>query len=283
MHKNNVILLDEFDYYKSEKDIASSDFIQKSSLTKVLMTSEDAKQIIDKSLSGSRPMSGSILVASQINPNKYFDVNNQNLTENLREDFFETLLRYAPKFGASEVTVTYKTNEKSDEKQSEQKEYEFNADGSYKGTDIKGLYSNNSFQDSSNIRNTTYDILKNQKSNQKVKKATKEEVIKCFEEEGIAYKSIDLFVRMLDNFDGNELINEKISISKTVQTSDKLLKQLNAAISAKNILFSAQLDASYMSETKQALETFQSTELEITIKFHECTDEKKSFIKRVFR
>jgi hypothetical protein len=274
MQKNNVILLDEFDYYKSEKDNASSNFIHNSSLTKVLIISDEGKRIIQKSLLGEQPISGTMLVASQINPNQYYDVHSQNLTQTLREDYFEILLRYAPLFGASEVIITYEANENSREKQFEQTQHQINAGGSYKGIDVNGSYSNNSSQDSSDAEKKTIKTIKSQKTNPKLKKATREEIIKCFEEDGIAYNSIPLFSRMLTTFNGTELIKEGISISKTVQSSDKILKQLEAAISAKNILFTAQLDASYMSETKQSLQTFQSTEIEITIQFHIAADEE---------
>lgn len=275
MQKNNVILLDEFDYYKSEKDNASSNFIHNSSLTKVLMTSDEGKNIIQKSLFGEQPISGTMLVASQINPNQYYDVHSQNLTQTLREDYFEILLRYAPLFGASEVIITYEANENSREKQFEQTQHQINAGGSYnKGIDVNGSYSNNSSQDSSDAEKNTIKTIKSQKTNPKPKKATREEIIKCFEEDGIAYNSIPLFSRMLTTFNGTELIKEGISISKTVQSSDKILKQLEAAISAKNILFTAQLDASYMSETKRSLQTFQSTEIEISIEFHISTDKE---------
>lgn len=275
MQKNNVILLDEFDYYKSEKDNASSNFIHNSSLTKVLMTSDEGKNIIQKSLLGEQPISGTMLVASQINPNQYYDVHSQNLTQTLREDYFEILLRYAPLFGASEVIITYEANENSREKQFEQTQHQINAGGSYnKGIDVNGSYSNNSSQDSSDAEKNTIKTIKSQKTNPKPKKATREEIIKCFEEDGIAYNSIPLFSRMLTTFNGTELIKEGISISKTVQSSDKILKQLEAAISAKNILFTAQLDTNYMSETKRSLQTFQSTEIEISIEFHISTDKE---------
>ncbi|HZF71242.1 hypothetical protein [Sulfuricurvum sp.] len=268
MQKNNVILLDEFDYYKSEKDNASSNFVHNSSLTKVLMTSDEGKNIIQKSLLGEQPISGTMLVASQINPNQYYDVHSQNLTQTLREDYFEILLRYAPFFGASEVIITYEVNDNTNTRQSEKEKYQVKGDGSYKGFDARASYGNSSSQDGSNTTKATIKLTKSQKTNPKLKKATREEIIKCFEEDGIAYNSIPLFSRMLTNFNGTELIKEGISISKTVQSSDKILKQLEAAISAKNILFTAQLHASYMSETLQTLQTFQSTEIEISIQFH---------------
>lgn len=274
MQKNNVILLDEFDYYKSEKDNASSNFIHNSSLTKVLMTSDEGKNIIQKSLFGEQPISGTMLVASQINPNQYYDVHSQDLTQTLREDYFEILLRYAPLFGASEVIITYEVNDNSSTKQSEQTKVQYNADSSCKSLDASVSYEASSEQDGTNTTKATTKLTKSQKTNPKLKKASKEEIIKCFEEDGIVYNSIPLFSRMLTTFNGTELIKEGISISKTVQSSDKILKQLEAAISAKNILYTAQLDASYMLETKQALQTFQSTEIEISIQFHISKDEE---------
>jgi hypothetical protein len=269
---NNVILLDEFDYYKANKDNASSIFIESSSLRPVLMTSEEGEKIKEKSLSGEQPISGTMLVASQINPNKYYDVHSQDLTQTLREDYFEILLKYAPMFGASEVIITYEVNDKSHEKQSEQSESKFKGDGSYKGFDAGASCASSSSQDTANTMKATTKLTKSQTTNHRLKKANKEEIIKCFEEDGIRYDSIPLFSRMLMTFNGTELIKEGISISKTVQSSDRILKQLEAAISAKNILFSAQLNANYMSETKQSLETFQSTEIEISIQFHISTD-----------
>ena len=273
MQKNNVILLDEFDYYKSEKDNSSSNFIHNSSLTKDLTTSDEGKNIIQKSLLGEQPISGTMLVASQINPNRYYDVHSQDLTQTLQKDYFEILLRYAPFFGASEVIITCEVNDNSSIKQSEQIKAQFNADGNYGGLDASASSKNSSLQDGSNTTKRTTKLTQSQKTNPKLKKASIEEIIKCFEEDGIAYNSIPLFSRMLTTFNGTELIKEGISISKTVQSSDKILKQLVAAISAKNILFTAQLDANYMLETKQALQTFQSTEIEISIQFHISRDE----------
>lgn len=273
MQKNNVILLDEFDYYKASKDNASSNFIHNSSLYPVLMTSDEGRDIIEKSFSGDRQISGTMLVASQINPNKYFDVHSPDLIQTLREDYFEILLKYAPIFGASEVIIKYEANENSHEKEFSQTRHQINAGGSYKGIDVNGSYSDKSLQDSSNTTTTKAIITKSQKTNPKLKKATIEEIIKCFEEDGIVYDSIPLFKRMISTFNGIEFIKEGISISKTVQSSDKILKQLEAAISTKNILFTAQLDTNYMSETKQALQTFQSTEIEISIQFHITADE----------
>jgi hypothetical protein len=273
MQKNNVILLDEFDYYKANKDNASSIFLQSSSLHPLLITSDEGKKIIKESLSGEQPISGTMLVASQINPNKYFDVHSPDLIQTLREDYFEILLKYAPIFGASEVIIKYEANENSHEKQFSQTQHQINAGGSYKGIDADGSYSDKSLQNSSNTTTTKAIITKSQKTNPKLKKATREEIIKCFEEDGIVYNSIPLFSRMIGTFNGTEFIKEGISISKTVQSSDKILKQLEAAISTKNILFTAQLDTNYMSETKQALQTFQITEIEISIQFHIAADE----------
>ena len=272
--QKNIILLDEFDYYKSEKDIASFNFIQKSSLKSILMTSVEGKNIIEKSLSDNQPISGIILVASQVNPNKYFDIRSENLREDLREDFFYSLIKYAPMFGASKISITSKDNKISQEKQSEQEKSQYKAAGSYEGLDANASYLTSSSQDGSNATNRTKNHIREREFFEGLKKANTEEIIKCFEEDGIDYKSIPLFKEMIDNFSGNKHINEEILISTSEQSSKNLLNQLDAAIAAKNVLFSAQLDVNYMSETKQAIQTFQSTTIKISIHFHECTAEE---------
>lgn len=271
---NNVILLDEFDYYKSEKDNASSNFIRDLSLTKVLMISDEGKNIIQKSLFGKQPISGIILVASQVNPNKYFDIRSENLRENLREDFFNSLIKYAPMFGASKISITSKDNKISQEKQSEQEKSEYKAGGSYKGLDANASYLTSSSQDGSNATNRTKNHIREREFFEGLKKANTEEIIKCFEEDGIDYKSIPLFKEMIDNFSGNKHINEEILISTSEQSSKNLLNKLDVAIDAKNVLFSAQLDVDYMLQTKQAIQTFQSTKIKISIHFHITDDEE---------
>ena len=266
MQHNNIILLDEFEYYKARKDPSSLRFINDSLLQPILMTGDVGKSIIKRSHLDNL-ISGSLLVTSQVCPSKYFDIHSPNLVQDLRDEYFEILLKYAPFFGASEVIITYEANESSEAVRSNEKKSNYAGEASKYFTSGKASYSDHSAQDNSNNQKSAYTHTKSQLTNSKLRKSKKEDIIRIFEQDGIAYDSIPLLSRMLSLFGGSEVIEEKIFIGKTIQSSERLLKQIDSAISAKHDLFSAQCDANYMSETKQSLQSFQSSKFGISIKF----------------
>jgi hypothetical protein len=239
------------------------------------MGSDEGRNIVKSSLMGNQPKSGTILTASQINSNKYYDIHSEELIESLSNDFFEILLKYAPMFGASEITINYITHVNVNKNQSHTVQANVEGEGEYEVTNAKGSFSCQSDQNNSKVTSSKTTLFKEQKTNSTLKKTNKQEIIKCLEEDGINYKTNPLIDRMLHNFNGHEVIKEIISISKTVQASDQLLQTLKTSGEVKNILFSAQFNTNYLSEINQNLEAFQSTSLEIFIQFHAVEEQLK--------
>lgn len=283
MQNKNIILLDEFDYYKAHKDDNSGDFIKTASLKPIQMGSDEGRTIVKNSLMGNQPISGTILTASQINPNKYYDIHSEELIESLSNDFFEILLKYAPMFGASKIKINYITHINVNKHQSHTIKADVNCNVEYEGTDANGGFSSQSDQNVSKFTSSKITLFKEQETNSSLKKSNKQEIIKCLEEDGIDYKTNPLIDRMLHNFNGHEVIKEIISISKTVQVSDRLLQTLKTSGEVKNILFSAQFNSDYISEINRKLETFQSTSLEIFIQFHEVEEKPKTFLDKLLK
>lgn len=251
MSNKQVILLDEYDFYKAGHDSVSRNFLKEQDLIPVLIDSEEGLQITG----GENCKSGTIMVQSPIKNDVFYGV--INATQQFRDEFWMVLVRWAPSLGIKKITFLQDIKNYEESISSRDRNASINTTGA--NIDInRNKSENNSYKYSHE------DEKSREFENGKV---TKEEILIKLNKEAVNYKNHQVLAELIDG-SHYKTYSSEIKIIRALENSKKIITKLEASGGLLKIPILKQISADYRDEIKEENKKISEEKMILKIEFH---------------